>query len=228
VLQVDRQVVAPTLGIGPRGHRVLRRIGVLAFFAVLWVAALAKLATAGREIGDGDLLGAAALATNGLVLGLMAVFFLAQRPVVGDRATLPQTVVAIVGGWTVLPLSLLPLTATSGPVLAVSALLNTVASVGICYALTRLGRSFSVLPEARKLVTEGPYRWVRHPIYTMHILTMVGIALPRSSALAALLLTLGVTGEILRARLEERALLRAFPAYADYQARTKRFLPWVY
>ena len=39
-----------------------------------------------------------------------------------------------------------------------------------CWSLLRLGRSFSVLPARRDLVTLGPYRWVRHPVYLLSLI----------------------------------------------------------
>jgi protein-S-isoprenylcysteine O-methyltransferase Ste14 len=213
---------------GPAWPAWVRKTGDLAFFAFLQLSALARFIAAVRLLSDGNVLQAAAMASTGLVLLLMALLFLAKRPVVGRRASWSDFVAAMVGSWTIVPLGWLPLAWKADGVLIVSTLLNTLAAVGILYALTRLGRSFAVLPEARKLVTSGPYRFVRHPIYTLHIVTMFGTMLPRLSVLAVALFVVGVTGEVWRARNEERALREAFPDYEAYQARTKRFLPWLY
>ena len=43
--------------------------------------------------------------------------------------------------------------------------------------LVQLGRSFSVMAEARRLVTSGVYRWVRHPLYLAEELAVIGIVL---------------------------------------------------
>ena len=50
-------------------------------------------------------------------------------------------------------------------------------SLGSILVLWRLGKSFSIMPEARKLVTGGPYACARHPLYTVEIITIIGTAL---------------------------------------------------
>lgn len=88
-----------------------------------------------------------------------------------------------------------------------------------------LGRSFSVLPEARALVTTGPYRYVRHPVYLGEIIAYSGLLLASLSPLNAALAGLFCVGQFLRMGLEERALKSAFPEYAAYAASTPRLLP---
>ena len=88
-----------------------------------------------------------------------------------------------------------------------------------------LGRCFGVLPEARGLVTRGPYRMVRHPVYLGELGAAAGLVVgapaPRNLvAMAAL-----VAAQLVRMRLEERALEGAFPDYAAYAARTPRLIP---
>jgi protein-S-isoprenylcysteine O-methyltransferase Ste14 len=97
----------------------------------------------------------------------------------------------------------------------------------ICAGLV-LGRSISILPEARRLVTWGPYAFVRHPLYVGEIVTMVGVALQYLSAWALLLLGLQCAFQFQRMKNEERVLFKVFPQYGDYMARTARLLPGVY
>jgi protein-S-isoprenylcysteine O-methyltransferase Ste14 len=90
-----------------------------------------------------------------------------------------------------------------------------------------LGHCFGVLPEARGLVTAGPYRIVRHPVYLGEIGACVGLAIAAPSLQNAVALTAVVVGQGVRMRLEERALTHAFADYAEYAARTPRLVPRV-
>jgi protein-S-isoprenylcysteine O-methyltransferase Ste14 len=91
--------------------------------------------------------------------------------------------------------------------------------------------NFNVHPAPRvggQLVQQGPYRWIRHPMYTAVMAFGWACAWAGGSlwgwlcnaALAAVLLA--------KASLEERWMLEAHAGYADYRARTRRFLPGVF
>jgi protein-S-isoprenylcysteine O-methyltransferase Ste14 len=123
---------------------------------------------------------------------------------------------------------LLPLQELS-PALYLASLLLIISGIvfAICAALV-LGRSISLLPEARRLVTWGPYALVRHPLYLGEIVAMVGVALQYLSAWALLLLGLQCAFQLQRMKYEERILFQVFPEYGDYMARTARLVPGVY
>lgn len=89
--------------------------------------------------------------------------------------------------------------------------------------LANLGKSYSIMPEARRLVTAGPYAFARHPLYAAEIVTIIGSAVQFQQPWAGLL-ALGVVGLLItRARFEEQVLSEAYPEYAQYRARVKRF-----
>lgn len=89
-----------------------------------------------------------------------------------------------------------------------------------------LGRCFGILPEARGLVTRGPYRLVRHPVYLGELAACAGLVLgalgPWNLACFAVL----CAAQWIRMGLEEQALAREFPEYRSYAARTPRLIPW--
>lgn len=90
-----------------------------------------------------------------------------------------------------------------------------------------LGKSFSLLPQARRLVTTGPYRYVRHPIYLGGLLITVGEIWLRFSPLVVLLNVLFVAAQIVRLHYEEQILDRVFPDYREYRARTSALIPGI-
>ena len=79
------------------------------------------------------------------------------------------------------------------------------------------------------LVTTGPYRWIRHPMYSSLLLLTWGIFL-KDPSLAAAGLALAATAFLyLTARADEREDIARFGgAYVEYMRGTKRFIPWVW
>ncbi|HZB35658.1 MAG TPA: isoprenylcysteine carboxylmethyltransferase family protein [Gaiellaceae bacterium] len=88
-----------------------------------------------------------------------------------------------------------------------------------------LGRCFGLLPEARGLVTRGPYRLVRHPVYLGEFAAVAGLVLASATARNVGLALAFVAAQTVRMRLEERALSDEFPEYAVYARQTPRLLP---
>jgi protein-S-isoprenylcysteine O-methyltransferase Ste14 len=98
-------------------------------------------------------------------------------------------------------------------------------------AVTVLGSNLSALPrplETSALVRRGPYRLLRHPIYTSLLGALTGWTLVwKDVALVALALTLLVLF-IFKSRLEERWLLQRYPEYEAYRAETGGLFPRVF
>lgn len=85
------------------------------------------------------------------------------------------------------------------------------------------------LKEGHELIRSGPYRWLRHPIYSGLILALIGTALviDRWAALIGLALLTG--GFLRKLVLEERLLEGAFgAAYRQYRTETWRLAPWLW
>jgi protein-S-isoprenylcysteine O-methyltransferase Ste14 len=95
-------------------------------------------------------------------------------------------------------------------------------------ALLRLGRSLSIMPEARRLVTDGLYRWIRHPLYLAEEIACVGIFLQFRSWPALAVLVVNFYFQIRRMNWEEKILAEAFPEYTAYCRSTHRLIPGVY
>ncbi len=91
-----------------------------------------------------------------------------------------------------------------------------------------LGRSLSVMPEARRLVVGGLYQRIRHPLYLSEEIATLGFFLQFRSWQALAIIVLHFYFQIRRMHWEEGILAMAFPEYGDYKRRTFRLVPGVY
>lgn len=83
-------------------------------------------------------------------------------------------------------------------------------------------------PTEGGLVTTGPYRLIRHPIYTAVCLFAAAGAAAHLSATTALFGGLILASALVRIRCEEQLVAARYPEYRDYAARTWRMLPHVF
>jgi protein-S-isoprenylcysteine O-methyltransferase Ste14 len=91
-------------------------------------------------------------------------------------------------------------------------------------------RSFhpAAVPTAGGLVTTGPYRYLRHPIYTAAFCFVWPPALARHSLQGIACATLLSIGAIIRMLCEEQLLVRQYPEYVAYAKATRRMIPYVF
>jgi protein-S-isoprenylcysteine O-methyltransferase Ste14 len=99
------------------------------------------------------------------------------------------------------------------------------ACVWLLISTLALGKCFGVLPEARGLVTRGPYAVVRHPVYLGEFGTFAGFLIAAPTAWNLTVVAAFCGGQAVRMRLEERALTLEFPEYAEYASRTPSVIP---
>lgn len=105
--------------------------------------------------------------------------------------------------------------------------------IGVAFAIwarANLGANWSERPatkEEHELITSGPYRLVRHPIYFGMLLALLGTALVSGVPGLLALIGFGIT-LIHRIRVEERLMTQLFPGkYPEYKRRTKCLIPYV-
>ena len=93
------------------------------------------------------------------------------------------------------------------------------------YVLLYLGRSFSIMAEARKLVISGPYSVVRHPLYVAEEIAIIGIILAHFSVWAVAIGAVHWLFQMRRMLNEERVLGAAFSEYDPYAKSVPRVIP---
>ncbi|HEY8515112.1 MAG TPA: methyltransferase [Candidatus Binatia bacterium] len=215
----------------------MRALGILwtGYLLAFSVTGLMAFATAHPESMSGAVVVsalAARLAFAVFLLLLLLLFVVRLEPVARAAGVAPR--LAALGG-TFLPTLFGFLPRHDG-----STVLNLASFVCIAagnalavYALLHLSRSASMMAEARRLVTSGPYRFVQHPVYLFEALAVAGVLLgylwpPRVAAVALAIFAGHVWCQLRRMRHEETVLDAAFPEYGGYRRRTARLIPGVY
>lgn len=215
---------APEPWAGARRLLGLRVVPALVF-SFLGLAQLAGIRAQAAQAAAGHRLVAAlpSLSVSTLYVvfvGLSAVLVLRRPPARARDASLGAWALAMAATFGLFAAPRLP----AGPALFSPSTSLQLAGAGVlaaslafsCSALWVLGRSFSLTPEARALVTAGPYRLVRHPLYLSESVTLVAFGLASGRLSFVLVVAAILAVQVMRSRLEERLLSRAFP---DYQHR---------
>jgi protein-S-isoprenylcysteine O-methyltransferase Ste14 len=117
-------------------------------------------------------------------------------------------------------------------IIAVACMVACIAGLVFCiWARLILGRNWSgaiTLKEDHELIERGPYRIVRHPIYTGLLVMFFATAIFSARIGGLLGLPLVFASFWMKLRDEERLMLKQFPdQYAAYERRTKRLIPFV-
>lgn len=124
----------------------------------------------------------------------------------------------------------------SGPVLPSNALAGILELVGVLVGLyaiwamrvTTIQITADVAPDSN-LVSDGPYEWVRHPMYLAVMLVCLGLLINSATTIRIIAVILLGIDFVIKANYEEVLLIKFFKkGYEDYQKKTKRFIPFIY
>jgi protein-S-isoprenylcysteine O-methyltransferase Ste14 len=117
-----------------------------------------------------------------------------------------------------------------GVALVPSLLTDGIALLSLLFAASAritLGRNIGFVPAQRKLVMTGPYKYVRHPIYTGLFLTLISLDL-RAYSVRNLAMTSTIAVLFIIKSVVEESFLKEDPQYAEYMKRVRcRWLPGI-
>ena len=155
------------------------------------------------------------------------VVLIRPRPLARRKGVVPS-LIAFSGTYAVWFIPFLPPGDHSPGLRIVSAIVTLGGSLAIIYAVVYLGRSFSIAPQARKLVIGGPYRLVRHPLYIAEEIAIIGVLMQYAWYASIPLLIVHLALQLRRMAYEEALLRAVFPDYEAYARRTARLIPGIW
>jgi protein-S-isoprenylcysteine O-methyltransferase Ste14 len=102
------------------------------------------------------------------------------------------------------------------------------ATAGAVWGLLTLRLSFGIFPAARRLVTAGPYRLVRHPLYVCEILSALAMVIADASLGMIALVVVFCGLQVTRIHYEESLLSASFPQWRAWAAGRARLIPGIW
>jgi protein-S-isoprenylcysteine O-methyltransferase Ste14 len=119
----------------------------------------------------------------------------------------------------------------AAPAVAIAGIAVLALGLGLAaWARVYLGGNWSgrvTLKQDHALITGGPYRRVRHPIYSGLLLAFAGTAIVFGEWRGLLALALAFAAFLYKSRVEERRLQAVFPEYDSYRRRTAALIPFM-
>jgi len=158
---------------------------------------------------------------------LSALLILTRAPAKAQAEGLWPRVAAFVGTYLPWTISFFGKTDQALPNLASTAFVLT-GIIMMLVTIRHLGRSFSLVPQARSVVQTGPYRWIKHPLYLAEEIAIVGAVLQYLTPVTVFILVLHIGVQVCRIRYEEDLLRRNCPEYSSYEASRWRLIPFVW
>jgi protein-S-isoprenylcysteine O-methyltransferase Ste14 len=160
-----------------------------------------------------------------MLLGLTVIM---RKPPVGKACGMEPRISALTGSFLIMAIAFFPRRELSLPLGIASTLLVLTGEGFAVVILMQLRSSFSIMPEARELITSGLYRFVRHPLYLAEEIAAVGSVMQFFSVWTVMLFLLHIAFQLRRIWHEEVVLSQVFPEYSMYKVKTSQILPEIY
>jgi protein-S-isoprenylcysteine O-methyltransferase Ste14 len=177
---------------------------------------LLAMLPAGREFAF-SLAGAANVVwlAGAAIMAVMSFARFAPR-----STTVNLQTIAASGGMLILPWFMRPTHASSGALASTGLIFELFGVMLTQVARVYMGRSFGILPANRGIVSKGPFRWVRHPIYFGWLVLSIGYAMSFATERNVVLIAMTLPFMVWRIGQEEK-LLTADPEYRRYMDRVQ-------
>lgn len=160
-----------------------------------------------------------------IFLALVVFLTVFRLPPKSSATGLEPRVTAILGTFALMALVALPSGGPGVEVRLISTILIIVGTALSIACILFLGRSFSIMASARRLVIKGPYSAIRHPLYAAEAIAIIGVVMSHWSISALILGIVQFALQYRRIVNEERVLRDAFPEYEDYAQRVPMLIP---
>ena len=158
---------------------------------------------------------------------LLALLIITRSPAKAQADGLLPRIAAFVGTYLPWTITFFGKTDQALPNL-VSTACVLIGTIMMLVTIRHLGRSFSVVPQARSVVQTGPYRWIKHPLYLAEEIVILGVVLQYLTPVTVIVLVLHISVQVCRILYEEDLLRRNCPEYSSYEASRWRLIPFIW
>ena len=158
---------------------------------------------------------------------LLALLIMTRSPAKAQADGLLPRIAAFVGTYLPWTITFFGKTDQALPTLLSTACV-LIGTIMMLVTIRHLGRSFSLVPQARSVVQTGPYRWIKHPLYFSEQIAILGVVLQYLTPVTVIVFVVHIGVQVCRILYEEDLLRRNCPEYSSYEASRWRLIPYVW